>query len=100
MKDVNSIADPLRRLCKNGVPWQWTKVEETAFQVYEVLQQGLAYGTDIGRESGGARRCPVPIQPEGPHAETHSVHLLPTPNRGGTPIQPGGEEGTRCRLAM
>ena len=32
MKDVNSIADPLWHLCKSGVPWQWTKIEETAFQ--------------------------------------------------------------------
>ena len=61
MKDVNSIADPLWRLCKNGVPWQ---VEETAFQVYGVLQEGLADGTDIGREPSGARRRPLPIQPE------------------------------------
>ena len=32
MKDVNMIAEPLWRLCKNGVPWQWTEIEEAAFQ--------------------------------------------------------------------
>jgi hypothetical protein len=29
-----------------------------------VLQEGLADGTDIGREPGGAMRCPRPGQPE------------------------------------
>ncbi len=33
-------------------------------KVYGVLQEGLADATDIGREPGGAMRCPRPGQPE------------------------------------
>ena len=37
MKDVNTIADPLWRLCKTGVPWQWTETEQAAFEAVKEL---------------------------------------------------------------
>ncbi len=63
-----------------------------------MIQSGLSIGGQI--VIFGARRYAVPVQPEGPHAETHSLYFLPTPYRGGTPIQQGRERGTRCLLAM
>jgi hypothetical protein len=32
MKDVCTVAEPLWRLCKSGVPWQWTEREQQAFE--------------------------------------------------------------------
>jgi hypothetical protein len=45
-------------------------------KVYGVLQEGLADGTDIRRELGGARRYAVPVQPTQDPTQSHIVCIF------------------------
>ena len=37
MRDVCTVSEPLWRLTKNGVPWQWTETEQNAFDAIKEL---------------------------------------------------------------
>ena len=37
MKDVNTVAEPLWRLTKKDVPWEWGETEQTAFEAVKEL---------------------------------------------------------------
>jgi hypothetical protein len=106
MRDVCTVSEPLWRLTKNGVPWQWTEAEQNAFDAIKKLNSTKCMGyfrkdweTELGavicRHLKAADRDGAPVQSSRERRSTRSgvvmregsrlVDREPLPHRSGQP---------------